>query len=57
MDVEETIFTSHIFMKHSLSKKSIPSRKKSNMARSILAYSRKSTKISVAEVKCAGVEW
>lgn len=32
-------------------------KKKNKLERSILAYSKTSNKISVAELKCAGIEW
>lgn len=47
----------NMFVKHSPWKKYIPSKKKNNLAKSILTYSRMSNTISVVRVKCSGIEW
>lgn len=51
------MFVHLIHIKHSPWKRYIPSRKKSNLARSILTYSRMSNTISVVRVKHYAVEW
>lgn len=47
----------NIFVKHSPWKNYIPSKKKNNLAKSILTYSRMSNTITVVRVKCSGAEW